>query len=210
MKQILFCLLLSVPVLCFTQVKQSFKIEILNEEITMQKKRQDVVEIRLHVFSDTSFLKKSIEFSQYVESNSINCAYLYLNYSLDEIPIHGLEYYIEDSDNNIVCSRFSLPGEPVHPQKDELMIVPVIKKNLKIKKTKVNKDSYSDYLESNLIKIEKDTIVNVYPLINWGHYGHYGIKKGEYYLYFLYKNYSNDDGIYDGPIISNKVKLIIK
>lgn len=183
-------------------------IEILNEEITMRKHCQDAIELSLRVCPNRS-MTKNMEFSRYVESNGIACAYFDLPLlNIKEIPVLGLEYFLEDSNNEIVyCKGLVLSAELVHPEKPQTkMVVPVVKKNLRIKKTKIKKQDYSDYLKSNQITIHDDTIVNVYPLINWVHRG---IEKGEYHLFLIYKDRTNDS-TYVGPIISNKVKLIVK
>lgn len=208
MKRIfLFCIMFIPLVVSYAQSDQIINIEILNKEITMRKHCQDALELSLHVCPNL-LMKKNMEFSQYVESNAFACAHLVLQLDLNEIPVWGLQYFLEDSNNNIVlCHGPILSGEAVHPEKPQTkMVVPVVKNNLRIKKTIIKKEDYADYLKTNQISIHSDTIVNVYPLINWVHRG---IEKGEYYFFLIYKERINDS-IYVGPIISNKVKLIIK
>ena len=194
-------------VVSYAQSNQEINIELLNKEITMRKHCQDAIELSLHVCPNL-LMTKNMVFSQYVESNAFACAHLVLQLDINEIPVWGVQYFLEDSNNNIVlCHGLILSGEAVHPEKPQTkMVVPVVKKNLRIKKTIIKKEGYADYLKSNQITIQGDTIVNVYPLINWAHRG---IEKGEYYLFLVYKDRVNDS-TYVGPIISNKVKLIIK
>lgn len=193
----------------FGQSNQKIKIEILNEEITMLKNCQDAIELRVHVCPNHS-MTKNLEFSQYVESDGFACAYfdLPLELEINEIPVRGLAYFLEDSNNNIVYSKGPiLSGELVHPEKPSTRItVPIVRKNLKITKKRIKKQKYSEYLKSNQITIHSDTIVSIYPLINWSHRG---VESGDYSLFLIYKANINDS-ICIGPIISNKVKLIIK
>ncbi len=211
MKRIfLFCIMFIPLVVSYAQSDQIINFEILNKEITMRKHCQDALELSLHVCPNPS-MTKNMEFSRYVESDAFACAYFDypLELGIKNIPVRGLYYFLEDSNNSIVyCKGPILSGEAVHPEKPPTKItVPKVKKNLKIKKSKIKKQDYSDYLKSNQITIYSDTIVNVYPLINWAHRG---IEKGEYYLFLIYKNNDSSDSISIDPVISNKVKLTIK
>lgn len=207
MKQI-FLFILFLPLFSFAQKDVNACLEILNEDITMRKPDQDVVEICLHIHPDTSFFGKTIEFSRYVESNHWACAYMDLQYNLDDLPIKGLSYFLETPDGRIVYNQGDVLDEPIDSE-NRTYIIHVVDKNLKIHSISVNKEEYQVYTKANRIAIHNDTVVNVYPLIDMEHYG---LKAGRYYLYFMYRTIVVDDGIVmsDPILTSNKVELIVK
>ena len=95
-------------------------IEILNKEITMRKHCQDALELSLHVCPNPS-MTKNMEFSRYVESDVFACAYFDypLELGIKNIPVRGLYYFLEDSNNSIVyCKGPILSG--LNTQKDNL------------------------------------------------------------------------------------------
>lgn len=207
MKQI-FLFILFLPLFSFAQKDVNACLEILNEDITMRKPDQDVVEICLHIHPDTTFFGKTIEFSRYVESNHWACAYMDLQFNLDDLPINGLSYFLETLDGRIVYNQGDVLDDPIDPE-NRTYIIHVVDKNLKIHSISVNKEEYEVYTKANRITIHNDTVVNVYPLIDWEHYG---LKAGRYFLYFMYRTIVVEDGIVmSGPILtSNKVELIVE
>ena len=207
MKQI-FLFILFLPLFSFAQKDMNAFLEIVNEDITMRKPDQDVVEICLHIHPDTSFLGKTIELSRYVESNHWACAYMDLQFNLNDLPIKGLSYFLETPDGRIVYNQGDVLDDPIDP-KNRTYNIHVVDKNLKIHSISVNKEEYEVYTIANRITIHNDTVVNVYPLIDREHYG---LKAGRYFLYFMYRTIVVEDGIVmSGPILtSNKVELIVE
>ena len=110
---------------------------------------------------------------------------------------------------DIVYNKGLTLVNPVHPEKQTDVVVPVVDKDRKIKTTHMKKTDYKKYIEKNQITINKDTILNVYPLINWEHYN---LEAGEYSLYLMYRDTTMaSDSFFKRPlIISNKVCLIVE
>lgn len=175
----------------------------------MQKNRQDVIEICLYVHLGPSTVDRTISLPKYVGSNHFACAQIDLQVDLDDLPIQGLSFFLENTEGDIVYNKGLTLVNPVHPEKQTDVVVPVVDKDRKIKTTHMKKTDYKKYIEKNQITINKDTILNVYPLINWEHYN---LEAGEYSLYLMYRDTTMaSDSFFKRPlIISNKVCLIVE
>lgn len=162
----------------------------------------------MHFSSDSSVFEKTLVLPKYVESNTFACARFDLGFELDDLPVPGLGYFLENATGEIVYSNEdAVTWSNYHPKVKPKMVMPVVGDNLKLKKIDVAHEDYPAFMESNQVTVSSDTIVSVYPLINWSHYG---IEKGEYKLFLVYNNTCDDDCILNSQLISNKVTLIIK
>jgi len=188
------------------KVKKSYKYAIkANAEITIPNLKDSVV---LHSFN--KYVSSHLFFAP---SDLRPDSYKYFS--------TPLTYVIEDKEGKIKNAYFELvsyenPRVDIRIKKSRFFVTP----KLKIDSRLLTEQEQRDYdLARYVISNEKQRLV-LYPLLGKYHY----LPKGEYYLYFVYSDYKlsvpppemrvegvlDDDNVFRGYFVSNKVKLIIE
>ena len=166
------------------------------------------MEINIPKFQDTVFL---FFFNKYVRTNpffgDIADFEHYRNYS------HGLQYIIEDKNqhimesNEIIFVSYKNPEDEIKNSDSRYFV----NSKLQIEQKLLNDIEQRDY-DLAVYEVNKDKQEFVlYPLIG---NSHFYLPKGEYFIYFVYSYNKgikyNRKKVFNGSIISNKVKLIVK
>ena len=196
---------------------------------------QNTHEINLTITDTIIFVKESTKRNRYaakvnVEINIPNLQdslflyyfnkYVPTGYYSDDDPfdnwknsVDGFSFIIENKYNNILRVPFTLGGDTRKIKSREKRNF--VDSKLKIKLRRLDDIELRDYNRSKYeIVNEKQSLV-LYPLL--GH--NFSLYKGEFYLYFVYAfvpnpffwgAIANDNSVFKGSFVSNKVKLIVE
>lgn len=209
----------------FAQGDYKIEIEIL-DSLLVKNKRQQAVKVNVIIkntqYDDTLYLYK---FNKVVHTSDFVMAYLDLN--LFNNSSVGLNFIITDlegikiqanSINHISYKKSETEIESTYKR------IFINRSNLKIRyKLLKDKKQRDEYDIGKYIVTQNSQKLELYPLID--HY--YNLTAGEYYLYFVYSyskdktnkhlfnnicssENSDDNKVFNGSFVSNKVKLIIK
>jgi len=174
------------------------------------------VEFNISDMQDTIFLYL---FNQYVPTKW---------FEFDSDPFNtfkysiGLNYIVEDTDNNIMPTPFILSDSKVEIIGREKRNFVTSRQKIKFKELNKEKQRIYDLAKYEIVNETQNLVL--YPLVG---IHHFYLPKGEYYLYFIFyilyfiyslttsdRNMTNaestDSRTFKGNFISNKVKLIVK
>ena len=226
MKSYYLILLIFNVLASFGQNNNLVQIKIL-ESVVTKKLKEDVVKITVKIVMDSCCLD-SIYFYRFpfcVPSNPFVSDTSDLKLLMKSSI--GLNYFIEDSKGNIISGHEEI--RPIYKyMKDEIRssykIIKLNKKRLTI--THEDAENLEDFHRNQIAKIivgQQNCGISLYPLINVFH----NIPKGEYFLFLVYSfhdeialkpptsaiwdaNKPPNNMIYNGIMVSNKIKLIIE
>ncbi len=211
----------------YGQSKDMCKLELINT-IVVKKQKHDAVKLQVHLSGfndelDTVYLYK---FYQNTPALLFVCDSITLNHCKGRSM--GLNYLIENEFGNIVQAKEALPPSFVNAEDEIDYITRKIqlnKKSLKVKRVKIDYDTYNAYRLSKLLVSDNDTVVDLYPLLS----PYYNLPPGKYKIFLLYsfsdtipkappasayrlwdKDKPEEAQIYKGVIVSNSIDLIVK
>lgn len=204
----------------YGQIRDMGKLEITSDVVIKEPKHDAVnLQVRLSGFNDELDTMYLYKFYQYTPGLLFVFDSISLN-KLKESSV-GLSYLIENENGNIIEAK-GLEHPSFAKFKDEinstLQREQVNKKTLKVKTVKMDYAQLHVYDLSKLIVSSKDTVVDLYPLLN----SYHDLPPGKYKFFLFYsfkspptsnlrdRDKPEDAQIYKGVVVSNKIDLIVK